>query len=246
MFFALLKDMFVLKYVSEVLRMQKTKILKGAKRMKRTNLIINKLMALCMCIMLFLQGAIPIMAQEQYVSKEVVLERVESLCEEYDVTIEFVSYNDSLMYTIEEVDKELERLEEDLKQYQKYHYIYVNDPVNINSRVMELDKTYTSYVYADNGLSGGAQIEISCDAKINLGSISFISVKNISTRQYGIATNFVSWTQNDSYYSYLEGGRLAEVVAEGTLVTEMELLGQRTRYTYDHVIGMIINAAGEG
>ena len=203
-------------------------------------MITKKIITLAICGVLFCQGTITAAAQEQYVAKEVIAEKIESICEEYGVGFQLVSYDDSKRYTSEEVNSVLANLENSLRNTSRVHYTYLES--GISPRVMETNKTYTSYGYASNGVNGGASLEISCDAKINVGSISFMSISNISTRQYGSATNFVSWTQIGSSYEYLEGGRKARVEATGTLVTEMNILGVNHRETADHVIGMIIAA----
>ena len=220
----------------------KNRIVGELKSMKK---LIRTFFVLCMCVIVGFQGTMSVSAQEQYVPMEVIVERLGNICEAYDVAMEVISCDDSVQYTIEEVEEELTRFEEGLKQYEKVHYVYGNTSTN-NARVMELEKNYTSYGYADNGITGGAQIEITCVAKINLGAVEFMSIKNIETRQYGIATNFVDWTQIDSGYSYLEGGRYAEVFATGTLVTELDILGIKNRQTFDHIIVMTINAAAQG
>lgn len=202
--------------------------------------LVKRAITFVICGILFCQGTILASAQEHYVDKEVIAERIEKLCEENGVDFQLISYDDSKRYTTEEVNSTLASFESALKNTNRVHYTNVG--TGISARVMETEKTYTSYGYASNGVSGGATLEITCTAKINLGSISFMGISNISTRQYGSATNFVSWTQTDSSYEYLEGGRKAQVEATGTLVTEMNILGVNHRETADHVIGMIIAA----
>lgn len=202
--------------------------------------LLRKIIGFAVCGMLFCQMNILAEAQEYYVCKEVIAEQIEKICKENGVDFELVSYDDSKKYTIEEVNRTLNALEDSLKNTDRVHYTHVE--TSTSARVMEANKTYTSYAYASNGVTGGATLEISCNAKINMGSISFMSISNIATRQYGSATNFVSWNQTGSSYSYLEGGRKAQVEATGTLVTEMDILGVRHRETADQVMRMVISA----
>ena len=102
-------------------------------------------------------------------------------------------------------------------------------------------RKYTSYANASNGVSGNATIEISCTGTIYDGTITFVSVSNISTRRYGTAIGFISWTQTNSDYTISEDKKLANVNATGTLVTRWNVLGVEYSAAYDHMIGMIIH-----
>lgn len=198
-----------------------------------------------LCALMMINGNSIAHAKETvYVDNEQITFQINELYNKYNMGYEFISYEGTKQYTLEEVNIELSKLEDTLKNISIVEYSYVNmfDNNEITPNVMEITKNYTTYGYADNGITGGAQIELTCTAKINLGSNSFMSISNISTRQYGSATNFISWTHKSSSYSYEEMGRHARVEAEGTLVTELTILGVKHRTTNDHIIGMVIAA----
>lgn len=86
-------------------------------------------------------------------------------------------------------------------------------------------------------------MEISCIGSIHDGTITFSNIRNISSRQYGIANGFVSWTQNSSAKIISSDKKTATVSVNGTLTTKSTFLGSNITYTYDHVIGMTIKAS---
>lgn len=185
----------------------------------------------------------------QYVSQEEILIRLKSLYDKYGVGFEYISSEENINYTEADVQRELKKLEESLKNIEIKTYIedeqIANSDItleNVISPRFLYTKTYTSYENLSNGISGNATIELSCKATIYDGTITFTDISNISTRQYGTATGFVSWSQNSSDFSYLEGRTIADISAIGTLTTQVTILGQIHRATYDHTIGMYIRA----
>ena len=76
-----------------------------------------------------------------------------------------------------------------------------------------------------------------------LSKITFQSISNIHSRQYGYGAGFVRWTQKSSSSTISSDKKTAQVSAVGTLVTQYTILGRTDTYTYDHVVGMNIRAA---
>lgn len=207
--------------------------------------LIKRGLICCVCIWLVFYNSLILVNAQNYIDSTEVQRRVTELSSKYNVQVEVLETSESEDITEEELQQELEKLEEMLKVLTTS--FYVEEPseggamLNSMARVMEINKTYTTYAYLTNSLLAGAQIELSCNAKINIGSGEFMSISNISTRQYGGANYFVSWTQTGSGFSYINGGTQASVWANGTLVTEVDILG-RSRMTLDHTIMMTINA----
>lgn len=171
---------------------------------------------------------------------------MESLYQKYDLEFEYMGSKGNEKYTKQEVEEELAILEETLKSIEKVTYseeIEITDTNrNISPRFI-YERTYNRAVLLMNPPVGGATIEISCKAKINDSTISFVDVYDIKTRQYGLSGNFVSWDQNSSSYSYSDGKKKAAVTASGTLVIEGTVLNQVFRITRDHDIVLNIVAS---
>lgn len=180
-------------------------------------------------------------AKTKYVPAKQVVKEIAQIYENYGIDYSLESMDNSVQLTRIEVDNELLKLEEALKSYVYFFDAGIADVSTNNSR-FAYTKTYTTYANLSNGVLGNATIELSCSGTINDSTISFISISNISTRQYGSAFNFVSWTQTDSGYTKFDNNRKADVWAEGTLVTEANIAGQVFRQTQDYGIGMVIQA----
>lgn len=93
-----------------------------------------------------------------------------------------------------------------------------------------------------NNLVGWANIRLTCVATIYDETISFVSISDINSRQYGYALNFVSWTQNRTFYGIGGTGQTAGIYAEGTLVTIIPdpIFGNNIIVTKDQLAYMAI------
>lgn len=205
--------------------------------MKKLNILVSFLLV----ITLVLSSGITASAKTKFVPVEQIIQEIVQIYEKYGVTYDLVEYDDTVKFTREELDLELEKLDEAFANYE-YYYNAGEAKVGYSSLRLMYTKTYTTYANLSNGLLGNATIELKCNGTIYDGTLTFTSISNISTRQYGSSFNFVSWTQTDSGYSYMDNNKKADVWAEGTLVTEVNIVGQVFRTTLDHGIGMIIQA----
>lgn len=109
-------------------------------------------------------------------------------------------------------------------------------------RVIYVDKDYIHYFYLDNTLATGTQVEVKVNVTENAGSMSFISVNSITSRPYGISNNLVSYTQKSQKYSFLNGNRQCQVEITAEVKTQIDILGSVTQLTYDHVMGLKLDA----
>lgn len=83
--------------------------------------------------------------------------------------------------------------------------------------------TYTRSYSEDkkiyNNLVGWANIRLTCVATIYDETISFVSISDINSRQYGYALNFVSWTQNRTFYGIGGTGQTAGICFYRNIMT---------------------------
>lgn len=200
-----------------------------------------KIISFILILTLVMSLGASVNAKTKYVPAKQVVKEIAQIYENYGIDYSLESMDNSVQLTRIEVDNELLKLEEALKSYVYFFDAGIADVSTNNSR-FAYTKTYTTYANLSNGVLGNATIELSCSGTINDSTISFISISNISTRQYGSALNFVSWTQTDSGYTKFDNNRKADVWAEGTLVTEANIAGQVFRQTQDYGIGMVIQA----
>ncbi|SHI07091.1 hypothetical protein [Clostridium grantii] len=207
--------------------------------------IIKKAFSIVLVLMLLFSLGVSANAAEKkedkYVSAGQIKKEIETLYKKYNTQCDIIEFNQNVKYTGDEVDLELQKLEESLASYE-----YFIDAGEADAKESMINwvytKTYTTYANISNGALGNATIELKCSGTIYDGTSTFTDISNISTRQYGSAFNFVSWNQYKSGYNYLENKKKADVWAEGTLVTEAYILGQKIRTTLNHGIGMIIQA----
>lgn len=202
---------------------------------------LNRVVSFLLVVSIILSSGITASAKTKFVPAEQIVKEIVQIYEKYDVTNDLIEYDDTVKLTRKELDLELEKLDKALAGY-NYYYNSGKATVADSNQRFAYTKTYTTYANLSNGVLGNATIELKCNGTINDSTISFISISNISTRQYGSAFNFVSWTQTDSGYSYMDNNTKADVWAEGTLVTEANIAGQVFRTTLDHGIVMIIQA----
>lgn len=185
--------------------------------------------------------------KSEFVSSGEIVEALRNVYEKYDGSFILHSVNNDIHYTKAELMEEICKLETSLKATKSE---LVVEPIiegsgngfDIVPQGFHYTREYTSYINASNGVSGNATIEISCTGTIYDGTITFVSVSNISTRRYGTATGFISWAQTSSDYTISEDKKFANVNATGTLVTRLNVLGVEYSAAYDHVIGMLIHA----
>jgi len=185
--------------------------------------------------------------KSDFVSSDEIVEALRNVYEKYGRNFVLYSVSDNIRYTKTELQKEISKLDARLKEAKSE--VFIEPIIEANDNDFDIvpqgfhyTRKYTSYVNASNGITGNAVIEISCTGTIYDGTITFVSVSNISTRRYGSATGFVSWTQNSSDYTISEDKKFANVTATGTLVTRLNILGVEHSASFDHVIGMVIHA----
>ncbi|MPM31885.1 hypothetical protein SDC9_78442 [bioreactor metagenome] len=109
-------------------------------------------------------------------------------------------------------------------------------------------RNYMYYTTLSNGLSGQAEIETKINATEDVQSGNFISLNSVTTRQYGTAINFVSWTQNSHNLKISSVNYLISGTIDGTLTTEyvVSATGTRVRVTKDHLISIVCYSEAHG
>lgn len=202
---------------------------------------IRQLILLLVAIPLFLNIGADSNATTDFVPAEEIVEEIRQTYDKYGIDNKLINFDASVQISRSELDAQINQLDEALAGY-SYYYDAGKAEVSDSMLLLSYTKTYTTYANLRNGRLGNATIELTCSGTIYDGSITFTSISNIATRQYGSAFNFVSWTQNNSGYTYMDNKKKANVWAEGTLVTEANIAGQVFRQTQDHGIGMIIQA----
>lgn len=199
------------------------------------------LLTLGLCVVMLLQCFVPVNAQELYVAPQTISQELAAICEKYDVTYELISYDSSVKYTRQEVDQTLMDFEESLKSIVRVQEAVI-EADTIQPRVMEVTKDYVHYFYLRNTITTGTQVEVKVNATTNAGSISFMRVNSITSRPYGTSNNLVSYKQTNTTYTFVNGARQCEVEVTAEVTTQMSILGSVTQYTYDHVMGLTLNA----
>lgn len=185
-----------------------------------------------------------LLEDDLYISFEEMTEIVTDLCNDYDIVINFQNENEVTHFLKADVYEELAILEESLQVDRSPNYTveYVEIPTGIQP-FFRYSKEYISYVYLSNSTFTGAEMEFKFTATIYDGTMTFVSISNITSRQYGIGNFFKSWTPISSNYTISRDKKTATVETMGTLVTEYNFLGVLTTYTYDHVIGRVIHVS---
>lgn len=202
----------------------------------------KKLLLLLLSFVLLSVSTPALAASNEEISFRDAFAQIEELCAKYDVALNVLDPQNDQTFLKTDLQEELKRLEKGFVSNQTpvYTKVFVNAPITPMSFLYTRD--YTTYAYASNSATTGATIELKCTGTINDSTTTFYKVDGITTRPYGVANGLKSWTQISSSVSFSTNKKTATVEATGTLVTESNILGVPVTYTYDHVIGMVIQA----
>ncbi|MCL2717998.1 MAG: hypothetical protein FWE14_04380 [Lachnospiraceae bacterium] len=181
--------------------------------------------------------------EKNHITSEEISSMILALYDKHGIEGEIISYNESVQYTRDEVELELVILESNLihQKNNSTSLLMIDTHSDPRMRVMEMT-TNIKVGRTVTNVTGAADLEISCTVKTNLGSVSIMSITNISSRQLGGTVNFISWTQNSGTWSSTDGNKTATVTVRGTLRTEATILGQKVGTTSDHTINVGIRA----
>ena len=189
-------------------------------------------------IVTLLMASLSSKASENMISQKELDKQIKNLCTKYDVEVS-LSHNEGFV-TEKEATDYLTQLE---NAFSKPRNSTMNGKLSDIQPYFNYQKNYSAIVRAINTPLTFADIEISCTGTIYDGKITFQSISNIHSRQYGYGAGFVSWTQKSSSSTISSDKKTAQVSVVGTLVTQYTILGRTDTYTYDQVVGMNIRAA---
>lgn len=227
--------------------------------MKRMNRVIYLGLALAMCFSL-LSSAYAVEEQNSNViSFEDYYKALKAEYAKYNMNLEILDHNDSFVYTQEFLDEKIASLnsymetadfDKESGTFLDYNYEETTSENNTEGQsilgIMPNTRDYTLYptVNATGIFPGSAELEIRVNVTEDVSSGVFMSINSVTSRQYGTAVNFESWTQTSHTVHIISNyNSLIYGVVHGTLVaiyTEPKT-GNVIRNTSDHDLQVSID-----
>lgn len=176
----------------------------------------------------------------------------------YNISFEVNDYNPDFVYTRELLQTQLNDIRTQMSSVTNYDAekgVYVEKAEdyaiskvslsNGSARVMPVTQYFTSTTKVESPLKilgitmGWANIEQKVTTTIDAQSNYIMSIDGVTTRQYGTALNFQSWTQNSYTKNIGSGGKSMLCLSYGTLTIAYSdpVTGGSYTYTSDHMVG---------
>lgn len=182
--------------------------------MNRMNRVIGLGLALAMCFSLFSSAYAVEEKNQNVISFEDYYQALKAEYAKYNVNLEILDHDDSFVYTKELLDEEIASLNSYMKTADfdantgrfinhvdcKAHASENNIEGQSLLRSMPYTRNWYTYVTlrAPSPVPGSAEMEGAVNATENIQNNTFMYINKVSSRQYGNALNFESWTQTSN------------------------------------------------
>lgn len=211
------------------------------------------------CIMMICSSALAFAGtSDTVITADEYYATIKSEYSKYGIGFKVNNYNPDFIYTRELLETQLDDIRTEMssvKNYDAKKRVYIEkiedcvisevSPTNGSPRIMPVTKyfTYTARVDSPKTIGGvrmgWANIEQKVTTTVDAQSNYIMSINNVTTRQYGAALNFQSWTQNSYTKSIGNGGKSMLCLSYGTLSIAYSdpFTGGSYTYTSDHQFG---------
>lgn len=185
------------------------------------------------------------------ISAEAFFQAIQEEYAKYHITFTAENYDPNATYPVTELNDVIENIRSQMATVDNYDeelgaFVTTFDDISASSApapysIMPTEQTFKLNGFANGSVIGSAMIEVTVQATVDAQYNTFMSCNSITSRQYGSAINFESWTQTSTSYTISNdpGVSTLTAYANGTLVTSYTdpVSGIKATYTSDHSIG---------